>query len=255
LAGLGQKIEKKGLDDFNGLVPMDLQESLGHGFDLAFAGLVGPVVAFPVAFDGGDARIDPAGVLLVADGFVEKLPEADDVRALVFDQEFQGLVHEMDGASGGGQLVRDRLENFDGRFVEGEKMGEFGLADAVRPAEAPLVEKVVLVDGGGVLDFPDPRQDDVVIVLVVFEKLDQLETVVREDVLDAHLALQSLLGGADGPNGKALDFGQAVGQHHQGLFVVASLVVVPVLHEQGNFVENEQEAAIAFPEDGFDQVP
>ena len=98
-----------------------------------------------------------------------------------------------------------KTEHFYGRLVEREEMAEFRFPNAVGPGEAAFVVKVVIANRAGILDLPHPRQDDIVVVLVVLQKFDQLQSIIGYDIFYPHFAFDGLLGRADRPDGKVVD--------------------------------------------------
>jgi len=211
LARAGNMVEEKGLDNFNGLVAVDLQVALGQAVNLSLAGLVSPIVRLPLRLDGHQPGMHTARVLLVPNSLIEQFPEADEFAALVFNLVLQGLMHEMDRGAGRGQLVGDRPQDLDGRFMEREEVAKVRLTDAIGPGESAFVMEIIIANGGRVCDLSDARQHNVIIIPVLFEQLHQLQPVIGNDVLDPHLAFDSLLGRADGPHGQVVDFRQPVG--------------------------------------------
>jgi hypothetical protein len=173
LISTGNMIEKEGLQDFDSLVMVDLEGPFGQAVDLALALLVGAVLRFAFGLDCDEARRNAAGVLLVANGFVEQLPKPYQFPALNFDLVLQGLMHEVNGRPCGGEFVGNGTEDFKSRAVEWKEMLKVLLANVLGPGKSALVVLIIIAHRRLVRDFADAGEDDVVVVFVFFEELDE----------------------------------------------------------------------------------
>src|SRR5271157_2910700 len=91
------------------------------------------------------------------------------------------------------QVVTDCAQYVYRRLVEREKLLERLASDGVGPGKALAVILEIRLDKVGLRNRADSGQDDVVEVRLVLQQSDVLQSVVGDDIFDAHLRFQGLL--------------------------------------------------------------
>ena len=139
-------------------------------------------------------------------------------------------------------------------MIEGKETLERLASNGVGPGKALVVILEIRLDRVGLRYRPDPGQHDVVKVRFVLKQGDVLQPVVGDDVLDAHFRFEGLLRRTYRPDGQAVRFRQPIGENDQRFLVVNSLLLGPVLHEQGHFVEDQEQPFISLRDQRLDRV-